>query len=152
MLDDSSVNFLRRWPMRKLLAVVGVSLLAGALVAQGGDAKKEKLEGTWAVVSGEKGGEKAPEDAFKDVKITFAGDKMSFQKGDKSQDGTIKLDPAKKPREIDITREGKTARGIYELTGNTLKLCIAFADNDRPREFKTEAGAPLFLLVLKREK
>src|SRR5262249_30534152 len=138
--------------MRKVLTAAAVCLLVGALGARGGDAKKEKLEGTWAVVSGEKGGEKAPEGELEGVKIIIAGDKMTFQQGGKDQEGSIKLDPGKKPKEIDITRGEKTARGIYELTGDTLKLCVAFTGSDRPTQFKTEAGAQVMMLVLKREK
>ena len=68
-------------------------------------------------------------------------------------------DPTKKPKHIDyIHQEGmlkdKKWEGIYELKGDTLKICYAEADSEkeRPSEFKTLKNSKLLYLELKREK
>jgi uncharacterized protein (TIGR03067 family) len=65
--------------------------------------------------------------------------------------GTSRIDPAKRPKAIDLTptegeHKGQTARGIYEVEGDTLKICFAEPDKPRPTEFtgKTEATLAVF--------
>jgi RNA polymerase sigma factor (sigma-70 family) len=115
----------------------------------------EKIVGTWAIVSLEKGGQKAPEEDYKEAKLIFAADgklTAKLPKGEKG--GTYKLGPAKKPKAITITtEEGGTLLGIYKLEGDTLTVCLGDENvNDRPTEFATKEGAKVALLVLKREK
>jgi uncharacterized protein (TIGR03067 family) len=137
--------------VKKLLVVLTVGLLFGVATA-GEDAKKalKKFEGTWSVVSVEKDGKKAPEGEISDVQCVFSGENLSFKKGDKTKEGTIKIDPSKKPAHIDITHDGKTAMGIYSFTKDELKLCIS--ETERPTEFTTKEGTKTTLIVLKREK
>jgi RNA polymerase sigma factor (sigma-70 family) len=123
--------------------------------AKPGKAKtdKERLQGTWVAVSGEKGGKPAPEDFVKTMKITFAGDKVTFQALEETKEGTFKLGPAKKVKEIDLTHGDKTAKGIYRLEGDKLTLC--FDDDlkaDRPTEFEAGPGMTTVMLVLRRDK
>jgi RNA polymerase sigma factor (sigma-70 family) len=127
--------------------------------AQGAQAKagqartdKDRLQGTWVAVSAEKGGKAAPDEFLTSLKITFAGDKITVRGGGDAKEGTFKLDPAKKPKEIDLMHEGKTAQGIYRLDGDKLTLCLDDADKGRPTEFKSKAGTGLVLMVLRREK
>ena len=48
---------------------------------------------------------------------------------------------------------GKTALGIYELDGDTLKWCANEpGGNERPKKFSSEAGTKYLLVTLKREK
>jgi uncharacterized protein (TIGR03067 family) len=68
-----------------------------------------------------------------------------------------KVDPTKKPKQIDLTLvqekgEGKPALGIYELEGDDLKLLIGdpAPSPRRPTAFDSELGIVLF--VLKRDK
>ena len=66
--------------------------------------------------------------------------------------GTYVIEPAKSPKTIDITmKEGDkgTAHGIYELKGDTLKICVARPNTERPTEF-TEKGT--VFITFKRKK
>ncbi len=68
---------------------------------------------------------------------------------------TFKIDPAKKPKEIDITHpavKDGTVEGIYSLEGESLKMCYGKKDKDRPAKFSTKAGDRGVLFVLKRAK
>ena len=62
-----------------------------------------------------------------------------------------------KPKELDITgtdgpNKGKTILAIYERTDDTLQVCYDLSGKNRPTEFKTTEGAPLFLVTYKRDK
>jgi len=137
------------------LSVFFVALCTGLCFAA--DAKedaakdKEKLQGTWQVVGGEEQGEKIADAKLKmaDMRFIIDGDKIRKEKG---KGGTFKLDPTKKPKEIDLSDDKETVKGIYSLDGDTLKFCVASAGNDRPTDFTTKKGDGRGLFVLKRDK
>jgi uncharacterized protein (TIGR03067 family) len=145
-----------------------VSLFAGvSLLAAADDAKKEAvkkdleaMKGTWTVVSAERDGKKFTEEQLKDVTVTFdAGGKVSAQRqGQPIFEGTVKIDPTKKPKTVDATQtsegdnKGKTSHGIYEIEGDTMKICSAEFGKERPTEFSSKPGSGHFLRVYKREK
>ena len=71
--------------------------------------------------------------------------------------GTIKLDAAKTPRQIDAIAadgdtKGKAMKGIYVREGETFKVCFAQPDKERPTEFKTKADSGQMLFSYKRVK
>jgi uncharacterized protein (TIGR03067 family) len=133
-----------------LLAVV----FATAGVVAGGDAKADlkKLQGTWAVASAQKGGKEAPEGEIKQLRLVFSGEKLTARFGEKSKEGTIKIDPGKKPSQIDLKIEGDTAVGIYRFKGDMLELCITEPGGERPTEFKSPEGTRTMIILLKRVK
>src|SRR5438309_1056850 len=106
--------------MRKLLPVVCAVLLLGADNKDDGKKDREKLQGTWRYVSFESNGEKMPEEQLKRMSVTYAGDRWTVKEGDKVLvSGTQKLDPSKKPAQMDsVIAEGEgkgtTMLGIYE--------------------------------------
>src|SRR5262245_54750021 len=88
---------------RYALLVVAAGLLIAADTATD-DVKKEKdkLKGTWNVVSLETGGEKGPEEFTKGATLTFEDEKATFKAGGENHLGTYKIDPGKKQKTIDI--------------------------------------------------
>jgi RNA polymerase sigma factor (sigma-70 family) len=115
---------------------------------------QDKIVGTWAYVSVETQGEKVREDV-KEARMTFAAaGKFTVKTNKGEKEGTFKLGPAKKPKEITTTNDqGKTHNGIYKLDGDRLTICIHQEDGaDRPTEFKTRKGTKLVLVILQREK
>jgi uncharacterized protein (TIGR03067 family) len=116
---------------------------------------EEKIVGTWAYVSVEGRGLKVPEEQVKEAKLILAADGKftAIVKGKKTE-GTYKLDPAKKPKEITTTDgDGKAHNGIYKIDGDTLTLCMSKGDGaERPTEFATKEDANVVLVVLNREK
>jgi uncharacterized protein (TIGR03067 family) len=116
-----------------------------------------KLLGTWIVVSGEEDGKPSPPEKIKGSKMTV--DKKAIKLTDKDDKQLwildYKLDTSEKPAEIDMTvaegqGAGKTSQGIYELDGDALKICYALPGADRPKDFKTKAGAKENCFTLKR--
>jgi uncharacterized protein (TIGR03067 family) len=77
--------------------------------------------------------------------------------GEEAGEGTVKLDAARKPRAMDVEgtkgpNKGKTILAIYELKGDTRRVCYGLGGKARPAEFKTGAGTQLFLVEYRRQK
>ena len=143
---------------RRCLLIVGVALLLAAGDA-GEDVKKElaKFGGTWRIVSLETEQGKIGEDALKDFRLIIEGDKFTAKEQSGEVHGTFKVDPAKKPKTIDIImKDGPmkdtTMLGIYELDGDTVKFCFAAPGKDRPSDFTAKEGSQRTLSVWKRDK
>jgi uncharacterized protein (TIGR03067 family) len=149
--------------MRIALVTLVVTLLVtapGGRADDKADVEKElkKFQGTWTFESVEGGGEKQPADGFKDMVITFEGARHTVKKGDEVvQAGTQTIDPSKSPKAVDVTltegpNKGAVMLGIYEIDGDTLKVCFDPAGKKRPTEFKSAAGSQTFVVVHKRVK
>lgn len=125
----------------------------------------KKLQGGWQVVEAEIKGKKLTRDdantknmrfVFKDNELTVGGADGSGAKRRK----TFKLDPAKSPKEMDITsldgqEKDQTAACIYKLEKDRLTICIPYFTNDpskRPAEFKAGADDGLMLITLEKVK
>jgi uncharacterized protein (TIGR03067 family) len=147
-MEDLTMRILLAWGL-------GVLLLTG--LAVGGDAKddQKKLEGTW----------KSEFDGKK-VELQLTKDKftMTFAFGDQNVvfKGAVKIDPKKKPKEMDLTVDegpdfvGKTALAIYEIDGDTFKWCANEPGMEmRPKAFPDKEGVKgdsHMYLVFKRAK
>jgi uncharacterized protein (TIGR03067 family) len=121
----------------------------------GPGAPKQGLDGTWAGVSLVTR-EGKQDDAFaRTIRWTIAGDTIAAtdQRIQEAARGTIKVDDTKRPQTFDAVGKpggGSFAwSGIYDLEGDTLKVCYVLTNtgDKRPKEFKAK---PAFLLVLKR--
>lgn len=145
--------------MKRLSALLLFAALVAGSSALGGDGKdkKDELQGKWEVVSSKMLGKEKPL-ADGGVHMTFEAGKVKFKEGMKAEeDGTYKLDTAKKPKEIVITpNKGPALPGIYQLDGDKLKICFGLPDfKDKlvdakpPTSFNDEKT---FLLELKRVK
>ena len=148
-----------------MLAIVSLFVAVRSQAADG-EAKEEAVakdlqafKGTWRLNSMEEDGKKFSEEEIKEVIGTSDGlGKFSVRRGDKLVgEGSIKLDPTKKPRTIDATytggeRKGQAVLGIYEIESDTFRVCVARPGDERPAEFSAKAGSGRTLIVYKREK
>jgi hypothetical protein len=48
--------------------------------------------------------------------------------------------------------KGKTVRGIYEVKGDTQRVCVAAAGKPRPKAFESREGSGHTLITYKRAK
>lgn len=138
-----------------------VCVCAG-LFARGGEAPSatedgKKMQGSWKPVAAELGGKPFPDEVLKTMKLVLTDGKYTVTVGEQTDEGTVKLDPAKAPRAMDVVgtrgpNRGKTILAIYELTDTTLRVCYDLSGKARPKEFKTQADTPLFLVEYKRQK
>ena len=143
----------------KMLLVLGLALLVGAAYADDKDKKSDldKMKGTWKATSGEAGGQPLPKEALDPIVFTVKGDKYTFKSAEEDEEGTLKLDSAKKPAQMDVSitegkDKGKKQYGIYEIDGDTLKLCFAPPEAERPKDFTTKEGSDSVVMVFKRQK
>jgi uncharacterized protein (TIGR03067 family) len=127
------------------------------------DTKKEMkaLEGTWQAVRLLKGTESAPKDLIEQISLVLEDDRIKMMvKNMVVAQAHFKVDPTKKPRQIDVTdldgpNKGKVSLGIYELEGTKLKTCF-FVDGagtkKRPTTITGSAETPVSILELERVK
>jgi uncharacterized protein (TIGR03067 family) len=119
-----------------------------------------RLQGTWQMVGGEHRGEKLDPNELKKYQTTweFKGEEITFR-STANKDGfqvPFKIDPTKQPKAINLGpiyvngklqehTKGNDSPGIYDLKGDTLRVCYGSGGNDgkqRPKEFKTTPWNP----------
>jgi uncharacterized protein (TIGR03067 family) len=144
--------------------IVSVALMVGLLAAwsQGGEMAVDRdaklLEGEWVVVAAEDEGMTVSAVDVKGNKWVFNGAEITAI----CPDGTtgrmsFKLDPVKKPKEIDVTSldgplKVKTQTGIYELEEGRLRVCLPAKEKGRPTEFATTADSGLTMMTFEKRK
>ncbi|MCI0462615.1 MAG: sigma-70 family RNA polymerase sigma factor [Gemmataceae bacterium] len=115
----------------------------------------ELILGSWELVERISGGLKA----YKSRNVFVITKTYILLKRDAGFDNdamTYRLDPTQKPRAIDLERpdrpEDPAFPGIYELTGDTLKICVPEDSRnlERPAELAVPPGSKRVLLVLRR--
>ena len=147
-----------------LVVTAIVTALAVGYTARGADDEKaayqkelEKLAGIWQLVAYEKDGVQAPEADVKQMRFIFTGDHYAWERAGKTvEEGWICLDPARKPRVIDVyPTESKVVMGIYEWDGDDkLRVCSTHPGTEqaRPTLFSTTKGSGHVLHVCQRVK
>jgi uncharacterized protein (TIGR03067 family) len=143
--------------VRVLLVLAAGLGIVGSTAGDDRDAAKKELnglQGEWALVSATRDGKDMPAERVNGYKNTVTGNKFTItSEGKTAEEGSMKLDPSKKPKDVELLlTEGKKALGIYELSGDTYKLCYAPPGKDRPKEFSAKKGAGYTLSVWQRKK
>jgi uncharacterized protein (TIGR03067 family) len=137
------------------LAVL-VVLAAGTAADDAAKAELDKLQGEWQMVSSTNNGKELPAEAVKAITRVVKGNSYTLLRdGQVLAKGTVvKLDPSKTPKTMDVQRAagGKPLLGIYELDGDTHKVCLAEPGKDRPTVFSSQEGSGQTLTVWKRKK
>jgi uncharacterized protein (TIGR03067 family) len=149
-----------RFNMRVVVVNLSAALAAlfiGLSGASGGEKDEEKIQGNWTVVSREFIGKKTPEAELKALKVIIKDGTITMADGKKKEKMPYKLDPSKKPKAIDLANTGienkETTLAIYELDGDTLKICWSEKDpENRATKFASDKDSGQSMIVLKREK
>jgi len=115
------------------------------------------MEGKWKVEKAEAGGKEIESDDLKSMVVTITGNRYEVLIKDKMDAGTLKLDETQKPKTMDATDTegddvGKVIKAIYEISGDTLRVCYAADAGERPSECATKEDAPVVMITYKREK
>lgn len=140
--------------------LLAVALFLPADTAPTEAAKKDlqQLQGTWVMAALQVEGTDVPEEKIKGTTLTIKGDKYITKVKDTTRETTIKLDPSQKPKAIDMyfpdgTDLPKLAKGIYEIDGDTMRICRAqMPGQERPREFITQDNPGVFIVTWKRQR
>jgi RNA polymerase sigma-70 factor (ECF subfamily) len=138
-----------------------------------GDKDFDSLQGTWNIETMGWGDDSLPKELMKGYKFVFAGNKLTWEAAigmtrqsggkisvaDGAYPGDFKIDPSKKPMEIDIILHlkqrgatvDKTCRGIYEIEGDALKMYYYSVDTGRrPIEFSSKGDRKIGYITLTR--
>ena len=127
-----------------LLAGLGSPNASGDPLGDALTKELKALAGTWRPISAENNGYKSSEGDLDGILwIRDADGKWTARRGDKAvvEWAVKKIDPTKNPKTIDIEvtagpYKGVVYLGIYELDGDTLRICFALPDRPvRPTEF-----------------
>lgn len=136
------------WPVRLGVACAVVAVATAQLRAD----EAKKLEGTWVVESTSRDAELAA--PWKGSQWVFAKDVVTV-KWPMRKEVTLfpfTVDQAKMPKVMDFAPPKNSKQApwpmIYELDGDSLKLCIGSGDK-RPAKFTDKDG---FIVILKRKK
>jgi uncharacterized protein (TIGR03067 family) len=154
----------RCWSVRKLSFTFAACILTlQCCRAHAGDADDtKKIQGTWEIVELIQYGRKVDFQIIKGTKFVFSGDRLSIvPASDKVEEFEkrsffFKLDPTKKPAEVELKAldgnfKGIASTGIYELKGDTLRWCQSDAAKapERPKEFNSPPKSTIYLFTLK---
>jgi uncharacterized protein (TIGR03067 family) len=114
------------------------------------------IQGTWKVVSLEIEGSASSPVTFAESKIRIEGDQFTTIGMGADYNGRISLNQKSNPKSIDMNftsgpEAGNRSLGIYEITGDTLVICLTLSGEVRPIRFATSSKSGLALETLKRE-
>jgi uncharacterized protein (TIGR03067 family) len=142
--------------MKNLLTffvVFAVSLVATTAAIAADDA--QAVQGTWRPSKAQLGGKPMPDAVLKTITLKLDNGNYEVHVGDSPDKGTYTLDSTTDPKGMSVTgtdgpNKGKTFPAIYELHGDTLRICYDLSGQKRPTEFKSTAGTKLYLVAYAR--
>lgn len=143
-----------------LLAVVFIFPWTIAVEAQKEDAAKDemkKLQGVWQVTKWFDP-DPAPEDEVKSVTFEFKNDQIIKRTDGRAREPLkVVLNPAKKPKWLDLDAGIEVMQGIYKLEGDELTFCVIAGSSsnqvpERPADFKANKKKHHVLFVMKKIK
>jgi uncharacterized protein (TIGR03067 family) len=143
---------------RLIWLVLAYGLLMGADSEDATKQEYARFEGVWRFALVEVEGVKQPDAPFESNKMIITKDgNFIVVQGTRITRGKLKLDPTKAPKLYDVTPsrgpvQGQTFFCIYEMGGDTFKICVPLRGKDRPADFVTTPGSGLMFQVFKREK
>lgn len=117
-----------------------------------------RLQGNWKLISGELAGQALPAGILSGFSLSIRDNQYEFRNSQETEKATMLLDPSKKPANIDFTvtdgsYKGQKQLGIYELSDNKVKFCLAQPDEKkRPEAFKTTAENQYMIFEFERVK
>lgn len=114
------------------------------------------IVGTWLPVKAELSGKPMPDEVLKTITLKLSSRSYEATVGGELDKGVYRISSKVNPKSITVTgmagpNSGKTFPGIYELDGDTLRICYDLSGAGRPKEFKTIAGDQYFLVIYKRK-
>jgi len=146
--------------MRLILAFTAIVVCHWALTIQAQELASEitKHQGTWLASSFRRDGKETPHEIVRTITRTVVKDHVVWKRNGKSFAGTaMVIDPKQSPKSIDVIADGGPTRGkrvlgIYRLDNDLLTICMADADQPRPKDFTAGKGSRQTLMIFTREK
>ena len=132
-----------------------IALTAVPLVVADEKAEWKALKGSWIIDKATLMG-KDQTAIFKSAVLTVDKGKYTLNFGGNEDKGTLKIDPAAKPKRITITgidgpSKGKTLEAIYAIDGDTFKVCYALDGKAAPKALESKEGTNTLYIVYKQK-
>ncbi len=138
--------------MTSVLLVVAITLAAPCAK----DAKTDppSLVGEWTAETAVENGRPANPPPGTTWSFTADGKSVFTIGGMGATESKYTVDAKKTPAELDVSDgpKGKALRGIYKVEADTLTLCLAEGDAERPKAFESAAASKVILITLARIK
>lgn len=144
-------------------SLVAITVVFGLVLAQTAMGQDETtddakaVQGTWTPVKAEFAGMAWPEAMLRTIVLKMDAGKYEVSVAGKLDKGTYKQDPAARPKRLTIQgtdgpNAGKTYPCIYELSGDSLRVCYDLSGEKAPTEFATAPGTKLYLVTYTRKR
>src|ERR1035441_907891 len=113
------------------------------------------LQGVWTIAAMEVDGQSMTAAVLGDAHIVIKGSRFTSTGMGAVYEGTLELDASTSPARIDMKfdagpEKGNTNLGIYQLDGDSWKLCLATRGTVRPASFSSTAGSGIAVETLVR--
>jgi uncharacterized protein (TIGR03067 family) len=117
----------------------------------------DDLQGSWSIVALEAEGMAMPAGMLRGAKIVVEGSGFKSIAMGAVYEGIVELDANTQPKTLAMKftagpENGNTNFGIYELVGDSWKICINLKTGAAPAGFATSAGSGYALEVLTRDR
>lgn len=149
-----------RLGLLRMLAVMGIFVVGAALAGEKGMLKNDdlrKLDGRWRLVSVEQNELTTILDENAEVIFTIRRGELFLQDNKVGSLSFPETEAIVKPKLVDVQLGDQgTVEGIYDLDGDTWRVCINNASQgdskERPTEFSSRGSPTYQLFVFQREK
>jgi uncharacterized protein (TIGR03067 family) len=108
----------------------------------------DRMQSTWQAALMNRDGEIQPlQGAFANLQLIVKDDRRTIRSGEIIfSEAYYRLNPAAEPPTIDLVvtkggSRGQIMLGIYEISGDRLRVCYAVPGRERPRDFTPKAGS-----------
>jgi uncharacterized protein (TIGR03067 family) len=120
------------------------------------EAELARFQGLWKAVAVEVDGTPVPRHLYQDARLVIAGGRFTLcnplPDAEQRAEGSFAVDPARTPKQLDLRLDdGRMLREVYELEGDTLRVCYPVRCEARPAALRTAPGSGLSLVVYRRE-
>ena len=112
----------------------------------------DRLQGNWNIVSLEMDGQSMSGGG---ARIVVQGNRFTSIAMGATYEGTVEVDESAAPKRFDLhfdqgPEKGNRSLGIYELDGDTWKICLTTRGSERPKKFAAPPGTGIALEILQR--
>lgn len=133
-------------------------ILAAALNLVATDTRDIKLLlGEWIPIKAELGGQAMPDSVLKTISLKLGQGTYDVSVAGDPDKGTYEINSSTLPKRMlikgtDGPNKGRAFHAIYEIDGDTLRICYDLSGAQHPHEFKSVAGTRLYLVTYQRKK
>ena len=145
-------------PITKVICLCASLTLGGWLMATATDSPDDAsaLQGNWKPAAAELAGRPMAGEVLQTISLKLDQGKYEVFVGEHPDRGTYTIDAATLPKSMTVTgtegpNQGRTFPAIYELNGDTLRICYDLSGVKRPTEFKSLTGTKLYLVTYVRK-